>query len=78
MGEEGKEPWGQDPSHVMRMRIFKIDCATGGVVDQLDRSLPCHGKGCGFDPRPPRQLYQYQVIFWIFVCEGLEESINKL
>jgi hypothetical protein len=25
-----------------------------GPVDQLVRSLPCHGRGCGFEPRPDR------------------------
>src|SRR5262249_641005 len=27
----------------------------GGGVDQLVRSSPCHGEGCGFEPRRSRQ-----------------------
>ena len=30
----------------------------GGGVDQLVRSSPCHGEGCGFEPRRSRQLPQ--------------------
>jgi hypothetical protein len=28
-----------------------------GVVAQLVRASPCHGEGCGFEPRQLRQSY---------------------
>jgi hypothetical protein len=40
----------------------------GGGVDQLVRSSPCHGEGCGFEPRRSRHFWQENFTSRLVVC----------
>jgi hypothetical protein len=42
-----------------------VDLASGDVV-QLVRTLPCHGRGRGFESRRPRQFFQALARNWQF------------
>src|ERR1039458_6488790 len=51
-------------------KVFRqiVDLASGDVV-QLVRTLPCHGRGRGFESRRPRQFFQalarnWQIASW--------------
>lgn len=46
-----------------------------GVVAQLVRAPPCHGGGCGFEPRQLRHLIlnYYPQIFQCYQCSNLRK-----
>jgi hypothetical protein len=44
---------------------FTLDLASGDVV-QLVRTLPCHGRGRGFESRRPRHSFQVVAGNWQF------------
>jgi hypothetical protein len=35
-----------------------------GVVVQLVRTLPCHGRGRGFESRRPRHVFKHLRVLW--------------
>ena len=47
------------PANALPSKVFSevVDLASGDVV-QLVRTLPCHGRGRGFESRRPRHSYQ--------------------
>jgi len=36
------------------------------------RTLPCHGRGRGFEPRRPRHTFQMSFLEWAETIEGAE------
>jgi hypothetical protein len=47
------------PANALPSKVFSevVDLASGDVV-QLVRTLPCHGRGRGFESRRPRQFFE--------------------
>jgi hypothetical protein len=47
------------PANALSSKVFSevVDLASGDVV-QLVRTLPCHGRGRGFESRRPRHSFQ--------------------
>ena len=55
------------PRKALSSKAFRriVDLASGDVV-QLVRTLPCHGRGRGFESRRPRQFFQALARNWQF------------
>jgi hypothetical protein len=55
-------------------RIFPRAALASGDVVQLVRTLPCHGRGRGFESRRPRHSFQKSLADFTKTIEGAKTA----